>query len=409
MKLFIALAFRNVFRNRVRTVVALFAIASGCAAMVLNTGVMFNIFRELREDAIHGRHGHLQIYARGYSARHLEDPERYRMPAQIAARAIALARANPAVLSAVRRLEFSGLASFGDRSAPFLGVAVEPEDEQDFSRRSLLRAGESLFSGRERSVLLGLGLSKRLGGRPADEITLMTMTGYGALNAIQVQVRGIFEGGMKEYDDWTLRMPLASAEALLMDNRVEEIVLLLARTEDVPRVSGELTYAFQREGLDLEIRSWKDLALFHNQVVGLFGRALDAIRAVVCTIVLLGIANAIGMSIVERRRELATIRALGIHPRAVGGLLMMEGVILGLIGAAVGALLGIAIARAITAIGIPYPSPPGATRPFRGGVDLVPAELAAAMAISLAATMAAAIFPVWRALRRAIAPALRGA
>jgi putative ABC transport system permease protein len=65
VKLFFALALRNVLRNRVRTTVALFAIASGCAALIVNGGVIYNIFRELREDAIHGRHGHLQSTGEG--------------------------------------------------------------------------------------------------------------------------------------------------------------------------------------------------------------------------------------------------------------------------------------------------------------------------------------------------------
>ena len=409
MRLFLQLAFRNVFRNRIRTIVALFAIGAGCATMVLNAGVVFNIFRELREDAIHGRHGHLQIYARGYSDRHLEAPDRYLIAPAVASRVLALARANPAVVRATRRREFSGLASVGDRNSAFLGVAVVPDDEPEFGRHAVLRAGERLSQKTQCTALAGLGLAKKLDVAPGDVISLMTTTRSGALNALQVRVQGIFEGGMKEYDDWTLKVPLPAAESLLMDDRTEQIVLLLGRTEEVPKVRAELARAFAREGLDLEIRTWKDLALFHNQVVGLFGRELDAIRAIVCCIVLLGIANVIGMAIVERRHELATLRALGIRARAVAALLVTEAMITGVIGAALGVILGVAAAWTATAIGIPYPSPPGSTRPFRGGVDLVPVEIVAAFAISLAATVLAAVFPVWRAMRRTIAPTLRRA
>ena len=75
MRLFLALALRNVFRNRVRTAVALLAIATGCAALIVNGGVIYNIFRELREDAIHGRHGHIQVYRRGYTENHRREPD----------------------------------------------------------------------------------------------------------------------------------------------------------------------------------------------------------------------------------------------------------------------------------------------------------------------------------------------
>jgi putative ABC transport system permease protein len=405
--LFLRLALRNVFRNQIRTVVALLAIAAGCAALILNGGVVFNIFRELREDAIHGRHGHLQIYRRGYSARHLEDPEPYLIPPEETNQILGLTRADPRVIRATRRREFSGLISRGNRYVPFLGLGVEPEDDAEFSRHTTLLAGEPLSMGNPYGILAGLGLAKKVNGRAGDVLSLMTTTESGALNAVHTRLQGIFEGGLKEYDDWTLKVPLRAVEHLLLDNRTEQIVLLIARTEDVPDVRVKLEGAFRRAGLDLEMRSWDELALFHNQVVSLFGRELDVIRLIVGTIVILGIGNAMGMSIVERSIELATLHAVGVRARAITALLLTEALLTGLIGAAMGVALGVSIARIVSAIGISYPSPPGSTRPFLGGVDVVPGIVVASFMISVAATLAAAVFPVWRAIRRPIAATLR--
>ena len=88
--LFLRLAVRNVFRNRMRTTVALLAIAAGCAALIVNGGVIYNIFAELREDAIHGRHGHLQITRAGYGEHHLREPGRYLIPAEESGRILDL-------------------------------------------------------------------------------------------------------------------------------------------------------------------------------------------------------------------------------------------------------------------------------------------------------------------------------
>jgi len=406
MILFLRLALRNVFRNRTRTAVALLAIAAGCAALILNTGIVFNIFRELREDAIRGRYGHLQIYRQGYSQHHLEDPEHYLIPPEETQRILSLVRANARVVRATRRREFSGLASIGDRDAPFLGVGVEPEDDAEFSRHTILRAGRPLSGGDSSAVLAGLGLAQKLNGQPGDEISLMTIEG-GTLNAVQVRLQGIFEGGFKEYDDWTLKVPLQVVDQLLMDGQTEQIVVLLARTEDTPQVRAELEASFQRQGLNLEIRSWNELALFHNQVVSLFGRELNVIRLIVAVIVILGIGNTIGMSIVERRVELATFRALGMRPRAVASLLMTEALITGLMGAILGVLLGIGLAVVVTKVGISYPTPPGSTRPFLGGVDIVPGAVAAAAILSVGATIIAAVFPICRAIWRPVGSALR--
>jgi putative ABC transport system permease protein len=114
------------------------------------------------------------------------------------------------------------------------------------------------------------------------------------------------------------------------------------------------------------------------------------------------------MSIVERRMELATLRALGLRPGVIGRLLMTEALITGVLGGGLGVVLGVAVALSASAIGIPFPSPPGATRPFLGGVDVIPSIVAFSFVLSVAATLAAAVFPVWRATRRPIADTLRG-
>jgi len=408
MRLFLRLALRNVFRNRMRTTVALLAIAAGCAALIVNGGVIYNIFGELREDAIRGRHGHIQIYRSGYSEHGLAEPGRYLIPRQETDRVMALLADVEHVEHVTRRREFSGMVASGDRYVAFVGIGVEPDQDVEFSRHVTLRGGEPLSDESPYGMICGLGLARKFAGDPGALVTLMTNTETGALNAVDVKVRGIFEGGMKAYDDWTLKLPLPAVEELLLDDRTERIILLLDDTEAVQEVLDELGSLFRREGLELETRGWRDLALFHNQTVSLFKRELDVIKLIVATIVILGIANTIGMSILERRTELATLRALGLKRRAIAALLLTEAWITGLVGGLVGIALGAAIASIVTAIGIPFPSPPGSTRPFLGGVDFVPTIAVFAFLLSVISTLAAALLPVWRALRRPIAGVLRG-
>jgi putative ABC transport system permease protein len=408
MTLFLRLALRNIFRNRTRTAVALLAIAFGCAALIVNGGVIFNIFKELREDAIRGRHGHLQIYRRGYSAGHLREPGRYMIPREESERVMALVRGLPHVEIATRRREFSGMIAAGERYVSFVGFGVEPEQDGEFSRHVTLRRGEPMSPEDPYGMLCGLGLADKFAGEPGDIVTLMVNTETGALNATDARLRGVFEGGMKAYDDWTLKLPLRAAEELLLDDRTQAILLLLDRTESVPEVQARLEDLFRREGLELETRSWRDLALFHNQVVGLFNRELDVIKVIIATIVILGIANTIGMSILERRMELASLRALGLRRAAIARLLLTEAFLTGLMGGVLGVGLGYVAARVVTALGIPFPSPPGSTRPFMGGVDFVPDMVVFAFLLSLGATLVAAVLPVWKATRRPIAGTLRG-
>lgn len=405
MTLFLRLALRNAFRNRAYSLMAVGAIAVGCAALIVNAGVVFNIFRELREDAIWGRYGHLQIYRRGYTAGHLAEPDRYLLSPGETSRILEAVGANPRVVRTTRRRGFSGLISSGSRSAPFVGVGVEPEADAEFSRHTQMRRGEPLTSADPYGVLAGIGLSRKMGADAEAPLTLMATTSSGALNAVHIRMRGVFEGGLKEYDDWTLKIPIPAVEHLLMDDRTEQIVVLIARTEETAHVRAELERAF--EGLDVEVRAWNELAVFHNQVVSLFGRELDIIRLIVCVLVMVAIGSAVALSIMDRRLELAAMRAIGLSARSVAALVMTEACVTGLAGAALGATAGIGAAWAITFVGIPYPSPPGSTRPFRGGVDVIPAEVVSAIATSVAATMLSAAGPALLSARSRIGPALR--
>jgi putative ABC transport system permease protein len=318
-----------------------------------------------------------------------------------------VARAHPRVVRVTARRAFSGLIASGDRYVPFIGQGVDAAEDAHFSRHSTLAAGRPLEASRPYGVVAGVGLAEKLEASSGDALRLMAVTPSGALTAVHVSLHGVFQGGLKEYDDWALKVPLPAVQHLLGDDAVDHFVVLLASTTDVAAVRADLERAFRREGLDLELRAWHELALFHNQVVSLFGRELDAIRLIIGTIVILAIANTIGMSILERRIELATLRAIGLRKTVIAALLATETAVTALLGAALGLVLGVGVARVVSAIGIPYPSPPGSTRPFIGGIDVVPEVVAAAFLVSLLATMAAAVLPVWRAVRRPIAATLR--
>src|SRR3989442_12631214 len=152
-----------------------------------------------------------------------------------------------------------------------------------------------------------------------------------------------------------MKGPLAAAEKLVGGRRAAAIVVLLADAAPTRAVLARLEDLFPKNRLDLEVRTWEDLALFHNQVVALFRRELHVITLIVSVIVILSIANTMTMSIFERTREFGTLRAMGARPRRIVGLLLLEGTFLGLAGAAAGLLRGAPLARGLRAGRVAHP------------------------------------------------------
>src|SRR5688500_4457511 len=103
------LAFRNIFRNRLRTALTLGAIATGVAAIIISGGFVEDVFVQLREATIHSRIGHIQIFRQGYFEYGRREPSRYTIEQpEVVMNAV---RSVPHVKAVMARLSFSGLAN----------------------------------------------------------------------------------------------------------------------------------------------------------------------------------------------------------------------------------------------------------------------------------------------------------
>ena len=383
------------------------AIAFGCIALIINGGIIYNIFWALRQDAIHGRHGHIQIYQKGYVKGHMAKPYDY----VISRDAYEQLKLHLASLDHVehymRKVEFWGLTRISKKGIPFMGIGVEPDRDSTFSTQVTIIKGQGLSRTDPDGVLLGKGLAEKMVAKPGDSLVLLGTDRNNYLHSVDAKVRGIFEGGMKVFDDWTMKMPLQKAQELLRLDGIHCVVLLLDDDSETESLTGRLMNLFTESGLPLELRTWPDLALFHNQVVDLFGRELDIIKLIISVIVILSILNTMGMTVVERTKEIGTIMAVGTKRRRVLLMFLLEALIIGFIGGLLGIMGGIILAKIISAFGITFPSPPGATRPYIGKVDIVFSVLILSFAISVGSTMIAALLPAYRASRLRIAEALR--
>jgi len=401
----VTIAWRNITRNRRRSLLTGGIVAFGFVSFALAGGFMAQSFDGLRNNAIKSGLGHVQFA----DARAFERSEQSTLEFGISAadKAVAALRADPEVAVVMPRLEFYGLIGTGARSVPFAAIGVDPAAEAAGSEIPKgVREGQWLKPD-DRAVVLGRGLAKLLNAQVGDSVTLLATTPDGTLNAVDATVSGIAEIFIKELSERYLALPLPLAQELLTDpDMVSRISVVLHEPAREPQAAVRLGAALHQSGVDLAARTWRELALFYQQVRVLYLGIFGFMGSVLLVVVFLSTANTTLMSVTERTREIGTLRALGARPGRITAGFVVEGALLGLASSLAGTLLSLLITAAINAAGIEMPPPPGSAKGFVISVQVIPAAYLAAAAAMVAALALASFFPARRAARAPIVDSL---
>ncbi len=406
MSKFLLLAFRNVFRNRRRTLMTLAMVSGGVAALLLGGGYFARMTQGLCESTIHNGLGHIQIF----TAEHFKRDEVRVLDTGIDNwREVAAAVANAEHVRGVApRIEFYGMVSNGQKSSVYMGSAVDPDAERSLGFTPNLVSGHDLTagSGGDVEALIGTGLAKSMNVKVGDGLTLLAVTADGALNGIDVTIAGIEQTGVAEMDARYLRIPLVAAQRLLQSNRVTNLVVGLDATANTDRVYDELAPRLNGLPQHMEMRKWIDLATYYKQVRNLFNGIFVFMGAIVFFMVLMSSVNTLLMSMFERTREIGTMLAMGTPHAWIVGLFMTEAALLGLLGAAIGVAAGNLAGAGLNALNLRLPPPPGMAVSIPFYVLHVPGIMIGSSILVIISLVLASILPSIRASRLQITEAL---
>jgi putative ABC transport system permease protein len=467
MKLLLKIAFRNMLRNLRRSLMTGSAVAAGALALLLFGGFAAYIFAGLETNNVQ-RIGHLTVFRAGYFLLGAGNPAAYGIDHY--RDVIALIERDPVVGPMINVItptqslvgiagNFSGSV---EASKTFLGTGLIPSNRERMRQWDEFRASAGYVPDRRMSDddpsrgEIGVGLARVLGlcgplglhgcpalpaarsfsgettgaaqrdltdlaardlaagaqgSNPTPQIDLLAATAGGAPNVVQLAVGGAEPQGVKELDDNFVAMPLGLAQQLVYgrgEHKATGIVLQLHRSEDLPAAHARLTTLFRQKHLDLEVRDFGELSPFYGQVKNMFSAIFLFIALVMGVIVLFAVVNTMTMNVMERTNEVGTIRALGVRRAGIRSQFTVEGVLIGAIGATVGAVLALAIAALVNHAGLTWIPPGNATAvPLRLDVAGRAALVGGAWLGLAIVTTLAALLPANRAARLPVVDALR--
>ena len=417
MKNMIKLALRGLMRNRRRSMVTMLAIAFGFAAIVLFAGYTHNVYDGLGRQSIHGEMlGHLTLYKKGMRTEGKLDPERYLLTAQEVTAISKLIQQEVHVKLVAPRLGLSGLVSNGRASTIFIAEGIEPEAVIKLREGSLTETEKKsgmfdnmwmrLDKDRPEVVSLSEGLVEMLHLKEGEQAQVLVNTLSGQANAADIVLGKAFNTGNAGSNDKFAFVSLALARTLLdAEGRADRLTILLDDKNRTEEMRDRLLARLGAAGFDVEIMTWQELSDFYNQVHGMFDMIFGFIFSIVLTVVVMSVANSMGMTVIERTREIGTLRAIGLKRSGVIRLFTTESMLLTLIGCAAGLLITLLVRWGVNAADISYIPPNSAGRvPLLIDMDIL-RTLFTFILMGLVGTLAA-YMPARRAAKKDIIDAL---
>ncbi|KFE71843.1 ABC transporter permease [Hyalangium minutum] len=341
------LGFKNIFRQRTRAALALAAIALAVTFIVggitLAGGVEKQIFLEMV-----GESGELVVAQKDYFAKSRFNPLKYFVPGTSELKQQLLKVEG--VEAAAPRIDFGVLVESGQKNKSVRATGV---DVEVFGQRSGLPhnivAGSYLQPG-QKAILLGKTLVDELGLKLGDKVTLLGKDAYDSFTADDFQLAGIFDLGNAAANR-ALYMPVQAAQEFLgMEDGATKIVLYGTRYDQ----AGPLAERIRASGIlgeSTAIRTWQDdpfLLSIYQMLQGI----RQGVSFIVCFVAGLGILNMMMVSVLERRKEVGVLMALGMSRRGIVTSFLYEAALYGFLGSMAGLVFAIPLGWYLQTVGL---------------------------------------------------------
>lgn len=396
------IALRNIIRHTLRSLLSVSMIAGAVAAVILFQGFSTYSLYAIKTIAAENQYGNMQIAKETYWSPGKESKsDRMFSLSELEE----LESKFPVIEKVSGRASFFGLISNGDLSIAGKIIGVDTAKEPNFKLVMKILEG-SFFSPDENEIVIGRLLAKQLHVKAGDELTVLTNTVDGVMNAMDVKIAGVFSAGLDEIDGQVIYMPLHLTQMILDTDLVDIAVVKFHKLEDselnIDAINGDL----KQKNQTLFAKSWRDLALFYRQVSNYFGVQNRLIESILLALMFLGILNTVSMTVIERTGEIGTLRSLGESRQETISQFLLESLIISVIGVVAGALLaklGIIIIHTANIV----TDMPGATTPFQIKIFFYYSSFFYAASLAIATAFIATLFPALRASRMNIVDALR--
>lgn len=344
------LAWRNILRNKRRTIIAGTAIGVGLASLIISDALMLGMKENMIKSATASYLGEGQIHRKGF--RLTQDVEK---TINNSDQVIYNLKKEQAVSTFTLRTVSFGMISSPANVSSILFVGIEPETEKDLSLiDNTIKEGDFFKTENERDLVMGSKLAELLEVSLGDRVVVtVTQAQNGDLSQEMFRISGIYHFNIKEMDSGFAFVRLPKAQQMLgIGQGIHEIAIKFKDINFATEKNNPFWIKYSVD--DNEAVSWTTLLPQLETVLKMIWISLAFMAAILFGIVAFGIINTLFMSLYERMFEFGVIRAVGTRPSGVRKLIIFEAGALSLISIAMGCIAGFIVTLILSKTGIDY-------------------------------------------------------
>ncbi|MCS7231073.1 MAG: FtsX-like permease family protein [Elusimicrobiota bacterium] len=368
IKKFFDIVFRNIKRNKRRTLLAVISVSLAVMFVVILQGLVDGMVENIIKNSTKNETGHIRITSKEY-LRNIQSPSLQHLiynPQEVINYILSDKNLSKQIKLVTERIKFFVILRYQNFNKTALCIAGDIEKEKE-----LLMLNKSIIEGEYltkksakkgnrvyREVIIGEKLAKIMNLKVGDTFSLMLQRVDFSIKIPSFYVRGIFKTGLNMLDENVFMMNIEDAKDLLnTDDAICEILLMLKKYHKAEELTEHINQLLskKKEYEYLIASDWKETSGFVkmiNQAVGIYDFLYIAVTFLGSFI----ITNIILMIVLERRREIGILKSMGFKKFHILFLFTLEGTILGTIGSIFGAILGTIINIPLSIYGIDFSS-----------------------------------------------------
>ncbi len=333
--MYLLLAWRNIWRNRRRTIITAASVFFAVLLAVLMRSLQYGAYDNMIRNAVGMYLGYVQVHHQGYwndkSLNNTFTPD---------SNLLRTLESDQRISTVVPRLESFALASSGNQTKTALVIGTDPLKESSFTQLNKRVTSGAYFSAGENAVLIGDELAKNLKLKVNDTLVLLGQGYHGYTAAGKYAIKGLIHFGTPDLNRELVFIPLQTAQQFYsVGNRLTSITLNLFKPKEAESVATSLSQKLDKN--NLEVMDWKQMIPQLEQLIALDSSGGLVIISILYLVIAFGVFGTILMMLAERQHEMGILTAIGMKPYKMGWMIFSELVLMVLLGVLAGIIASI--------------------------------------------------------------------